>query len=143
MYVVRAGILCLMTNIPLLVLRLCSCRSDPNDALENADFIGLNAYLHCDGTLTDPNSLPGFEALLSDFQTYETTVPVLVCFLATVRLQDCLLVYCSMKYPHMFGYILSTALRVWVYFCELSYGWRIPGTTKFSADRNVVLRTIH
>ena len=60
------------------VLPFTSCRSDPDDELENADFIGLNAYLHCDGTLTDYTNLPGFVQLLSDFQTYETTVPVMV-----------------------------------------------------------------
>ena len=82
-----------MVVIPFLLLHLLSCRSDPDDALENADFIGLNAYLHCDGTLTDPNSLPGFEALLADFQTYDTTVPVMVCSLAIERLHDHLHVY--------------------------------------------------
>jgi len=47
--------------------------------LENAEYIGMNAYLHCDGSVTDPDALLGFEALLADFETYDTSVPVMVC----------------------------------------------------------------
>jgi len=56
-----------------------SCRTNPDDELENAEFLGMNVYLHCDGSVTDPDNLLGFEAMLADFQTYETTVPVMVC----------------------------------------------------------------
>jgi len=65
----------------LLSQTLCcrSCRSNPDDTLENAELLGMNVYLHCDGSATSPDGLPGFEALLADFQSYETSVPVLVC----------------------------------------------------------------
>lgn len=55
-----------------------SCRSDPEDDLENAEFLGVNSYLHCDGSLSDTDALPGYEALLADFARYEVPVPVMV-----------------------------------------------------------------
>jgi 1,3-beta-glucanosyltransferase GAS5 len=54
-----------------------NCRTDPDDDLENAEFIGINVYLHCDGTITDFNALVGYQELLADFASYGMTVPVL------------------------------------------------------------------
>jgi 1,3-beta-glucanosyltransferase GAS5 len=51
------------------------CRGDATDELENAEYIGINAYQHCDGTSA---ALPGYELLLSDFAGYNLTVPVIV-----------------------------------------------------------------
>jgi hypothetical protein len=64
----------------LLYLHFCcfSCRSDPDDELENSEFIGINLYLHCDGSLTSSDPLVGFETLLADFASYGTNVPVIV-----------------------------------------------------------------
>lgn len=54
-----------------------NCRSDPNDEFENAEFIGINSYLHCDGTATDIDQLIGYKTLLAGFQTYGMTIPSL------------------------------------------------------------------
>lgn len=67
---------------PLLLIshtfQQSSCRSDATDTLENAEFIGVNSYLHCDGALGADDVLPGMAALLSDFASYGMTVPVMV-----------------------------------------------------------------
>ena len=55
-----------------------SCRSDPEDKLENSEFIGFNSYQHCDGSATSSDQLVGFETLLADFASYKVTVPVIV-----------------------------------------------------------------
>ncbi|GLD95309.1 hypothetical protein PINS_up003953 [Pythium insidiosum] len=56
-----------------------NCRTDPDDEYENAQWFGLNVYLHCDGTLTDPSSVgPGFKKLLDDFTSYEMNIPVML-----------------------------------------------------------------
>jgi 1,3-beta-glucanosyltransferase GAS5 len=54
-----------------------NCRTKSDDDLENAEFIGINVYLHCDGTVTDVNALVGYQELLADFASYGMTVPVL------------------------------------------------------------------
>ena len=51
------------------------CRSNATDELENAEYIGINAYQHCDGT---SDALPGYETMLSDFASYALTVPVAI-----------------------------------------------------------------
>jgi hypothetical protein len=59
--------------------RYYNCQSDPeNDDLDNAEFIGMNVYLHCDGSATDISQLSGYRKLLSDFQSYNMSVPVLL-----------------------------------------------------------------
>ena len=55
-----------------------SCRSDSDDELENAEFIGLNTYVHCDGSRGPDDRLIGYETLLDDFITYDVHVPVIV-----------------------------------------------------------------
>ncbi|CAB9524601.1 glucanosyltransferase GAS5 [Seminavis robusta] len=54
-----------------------NCRSDPDDELENADFIGINSYLHCDGAATGIDELVGYSKLLEDYESFGMTVPVL------------------------------------------------------------------
>ena len=39
--------------------------------------IGINAYLHCDGSISDSNQLVGYETLRADFVSYKMTIPVL------------------------------------------------------------------
>jgi hypothetical protein len=51
------------------------CRSDASDTLENADYVGINAYLHCNGV---SDALPGYENLLSDFTNYSLPMPAIL-----------------------------------------------------------------
>jgi 1,3-beta-glucanosyltransferase GAS5 len=51
------------------------CRSNATDDLENAEYIGINAYQHCNGA---SDALPGYETMLSDFASYALTVPVAI-----------------------------------------------------------------
>ncbi|CAB9521591.1 3-beta-glucanosyltransferase [Seminavis robusta] len=54
-----------------------NCRSDPQDDLEEAEFLGINSYLHCDGSATDIDELIGYKTLLAGFQSWGLTVPAL------------------------------------------------------------------
>jgi 1,3-beta-glucanosyltransferase GAS5 len=54
-----------------------NCRSNSTDELENADFIGINSYLHCDGDVTDIDELVGYNKLWEDYASYGITVPVI------------------------------------------------------------------
>ncbi|KAF0698872.1 Aste57867_10549 [Aphanomyces stellatus] len=53
------------------------CRTDPTDALENAEWYGLNAYLQCDpaASLSPATVGAGYRKLLSDFTSYQLPVP--------------------------------------------------------------------
>ena len=53
-----------------------NCRSDPDDDLENADFMGINTYLHCDGSATSIEELVGYTELLQDYASFGMTIPV-------------------------------------------------------------------
>jgi 1,3-beta-glucanosyltransferase GAS5 len=56
-----------------------NCRSDPDDPLENAEWYGINAYQHCDGTAETIDDLDGFKKLRDDFASFElTNVPVIL-----------------------------------------------------------------
>ncbi|KAJ0410331.1 hypothetical protein P43SY_002663 [Pythium insidiosum] len=56
-----------------------NCRTDPDDEYENAQWYGLNVYLHCDGTQTDAAEVgPGFQKLLDDFTSYKMNIPVML-----------------------------------------------------------------
>jgi hypothetical protein len=55
-----------------------SCRSDPDDELENAEWYGLNAYQHCDGTSTSIDQMPGYIKMRQDFEGYSLPIPVLL-----------------------------------------------------------------
>ena len=58
--------------------RYYNCQSTPDDDLEVADFIGINVYLHCDGRATDISELSGYLKLLSDFRSFNISIPVLL-----------------------------------------------------------------
>jgi hypothetical protein len=51
------------------------CRSNASDELENADYIGINAYQHCNGA---SDELPGYEKMLADFTNYSLPMPALL-----------------------------------------------------------------
>jgi hypothetical protein len=55
-----------------------NCRSDPSDLLENAEWYGINAYLHCDGNAVSIEELDGFIELRQNFLDYNLTIPVVV-----------------------------------------------------------------
>lgn len=54
------------------------CRSDASDEFENAEFYGLNVYLHCDGNAVDTANLAGFDALKTQLTSYNYPVPLLL-----------------------------------------------------------------
>lgn len=68
-----------------LAARYYNCRSDPDDDLENAEWAGLNVYLHCDGSATDISQLTGYRKFLSDFQSFNLSLPVLITELGCVH----------------------------------------------------------
>jgi 1,3-beta-glucanosyltransferase GAS5 len=51
------------------------CRSNTSDTLENAEYIGINAYQHCNG---NSDVLLGYEKLLSDFSNYSLPMPAII-----------------------------------------------------------------
>ena len=51
------------------------CRSNKSDTLENAEYVGINAYQHCNG---NSNDLPGYEKMLSDFTNYSLPMPAVI-----------------------------------------------------------------
>ena len=51
------------------------CRSNKSDTLENAEYVGINAYQHCNGASI---ALPGYEKMLSDFTNYSLPMPALL-----------------------------------------------------------------
>ncbi|KAJ0412794.1 hypothetical protein ATCC90586_002424 [Pythium insidiosum] len=56
-----------------------NCRTDPSDKYENAEWYGLNVYLHCDGKTTDPTTVgAGFQKLTKDFASYKMNIPVML-----------------------------------------------------------------
>lgn len=61
-----------------LTAKYYNCRSDPDDVLENAEWYGLNAYLHCDGSATTIDDLDGYKQLLKDFTDYGMSIPTLI-----------------------------------------------------------------
>ena len=55
-----------------------NCRSDPKDELENAEFYGINVYLHCDGSAGTIDKLYGYQELQADFKGYGMNIPVML-----------------------------------------------------------------
>ncbi|GLD95311.1 hypothetical protein PINS_up003955 [Pythium insidiosum] len=55
-----------------------NCRTSSSDNLENAEWYGLNVYLHCAGSVTDVSKAAGFQELLSDFKSYKMNIPVML-----------------------------------------------------------------
>ncbi|TMW62430.1 hypothetical protein Poli38472_005048 [Pythium oligandrum] len=54
-----------------------NCRTDPNDKLENAEWYGINVYVHCDD-INDPTKAAGFNLLRDDFESYDYSIPVIL-----------------------------------------------------------------
>ena len=52
-----------------------NCITTTNDPLEVADYLGINAYLHCDGTATSIDDLIGWRTLLAGVQQWGITLP--------------------------------------------------------------------
>jgi hypothetical protein len=55
-----------------------NCRSDPTDELENAEWYGLNIYLHCDGSAQNIDDLSGYNGLLASHKEYGLSIPVVI-----------------------------------------------------------------
>lgn len=55
-----------------------NCRENTTDVLENAEYLGMNVYLHCTGGLTSIDDIVGFTTLLNDFTQFQLNIPVLL-----------------------------------------------------------------
>jgi hypothetical protein len=55
-----------------------ACRTNSGDRLENAEWYGLNTYLHCDTNAVAIDELAGYIALKADFQNYDLPIPVVI-----------------------------------------------------------------
>ena len=56
-----------------------NCASNPKDPYENAEWFGLNTYLHCDGSVKDyEKAKGGFVKLVKNFQSYHYSIPVML-----------------------------------------------------------------
>ena len=55
-----------------------NCLSDPLETLENAEWFGINAYLYCNGNVTELNESEGFRKLKESFKSYNYSIPVLL-----------------------------------------------------------------
>ena len=55
-----------------------NCRSDASDELENAEWYGINVYLHCDGSATTIDDLTGYQGLLQSHKNYSMSIPVVL-----------------------------------------------------------------
>jgi 1,3-beta-glucanosyltransferase GAS5 len=54
-----------------------NCRTDPQDELENAEWYGINTYVHC-GDSEDPAVGSGFEQLRQSFDGYKYSIPTVI-----------------------------------------------------------------
>ncbi|KAG7396693.1 hypothetical protein PHYBOEH_001922 [Phytophthora boehmeriae] len=54
-----------------------NCRTDPADELENAEWYGINTYVHCED-ISDPAKATGFNMLRDSFKNYNYSIPVLL-----------------------------------------------------------------
>jgi len=55
-----------------------NCQSDPRDKYENAEWLGLNSYVMCDGTGKIYEEALGLKALQKSFDSYNYSIPVLM-----------------------------------------------------------------
>ncbi|CAJ1949797.1 unnamed protein product [Cylindrotheca closterium] len=55
-----------------------NCESDPKDKYENAEWLGLNSYVMCDGTAKRYDEALGLKALQKSFESYNYSIPVLM-----------------------------------------------------------------
>lgn len=58
--------------------RYFTCRTDPEDQLENAEWYGLNTYQHCDPNATSVDQLLGWQNVRGDFALLNLSVPVVI-----------------------------------------------------------------
>ncbi|ETO80501.1 hypothetical protein F441_04989 [Phytophthora nicotianae CJ01A1] len=54
-----------------------NCRTDESDELENAQWYGINTYVHCDD-ISDPAKATGFNMLRDSFKSYDYSIPVVL-----------------------------------------------------------------
>ncbi|KAE8955420.1 hypothetical protein PF011_g31798, partial [Phytophthora fragariae] len=54
-----------------------NCRTDESDELENAQWYGINTYVHCDD-ISDPTKAAGFNLLRDSFKSYDYSIPVVL-----------------------------------------------------------------
>ncbi|KAG1709004.1 hypothetical protein DVH05_022635 [Phytophthora capsici] len=54
-----------------------NCRTDPSDELENAQWYGINTYVHCED-ISDPTKATGFNLLRDSFKGYDYSIPVVL-----------------------------------------------------------------
>jgi len=54
------------------------CRTDPDDFYEPAEWFALNTYRHCDGSVTSPDDIFGWQQLREDFRAANLPGPVLL-----------------------------------------------------------------
>ncbi|KAG3047908.1 hypothetical protein PI124_g24391, partial [Phytophthora idaei] len=54
-----------------------NCRTDESDELENAQWYGINTYVHCDD-ISDPTKATGFNLLRDSFKSYDYSIPVVL-----------------------------------------------------------------
>ncbi|EEY67007.1 glycoside hydrolase, putative [Phytophthora infestans T30-4] len=54
-----------------------NCRTDESDELENAQWYGINTYVHCDD-ISDPTKATGFNMLRDSFKSYDYSIPVVL-----------------------------------------------------------------
>ncbi|KAL4157997.1 hypothetical protein PRNP1_003777 [Phytophthora ramorum] len=87
-----------------------NCRTDSSDKYENAEWYGLNTYQYCDATITELASSGGFEKLLTDFASFDLTIPVMLTEFGCV----------NPSFPTVDGY---EAQRTW-----LQAGWLFDST---------------
>ncbi|KAE9303226.1 hypothetical protein PF008_g22282 [Phytophthora fragariae] len=87
-----------------------NCRTDSSDEYENAEWYGLNTYQYCDATITEFASSGGFEKLLTDFSSYDLTIPVMLTEFGCV----------NPSFPTVDGY---EAQRTW-----MQAGWLFDST---------------
>lgn len=65
-------------NQRMLQAQYFTCRTDPEDLLENVEWYGLNTYQHCDPNATTVAQLGGWENVRGDFALLNLAVPVVI-----------------------------------------------------------------
>lgn len=90
--------------------RYYNCRSDPEDDLGNAEFVGINVYLHCDGSATSIDQLAGYRKLLSDFSSYNLSIPVLITEFGCINPSFPSMVRDGVQYPDQRNFLQVDAI---------------------------------
>jgi hypothetical protein len=55
-----------------------NCQSDPENDLDRAEWYGINSYVVCNGTVQSYDEALGYQLLLSTFQSFNYSIPVLL-----------------------------------------------------------------